>query len=114
MYTTMKPIVLAILGAAALFLLISCENTEKNEDITNTVNKDGAIETAVKVEQLDSLRDVLITTHAVWKDNAIIKNIEYRDTVPSLGMKRTVAENADGDMKDVTIKKEYEIYITVK
>ena len=114
MYTNMKPIVLAILGAAALFLLISCKDTEKNEDITNTVNKDGAIESAVKVEQLDSLRDVLITTHAVWKNNALIKNIEYRDTVPSLGLKRTVAENADGDMKDVTVKKEYEIYITVK
>jgi hypothetical protein len=109
----MKPILLAILGAA-LFLLISCDNTEKNEDITNTVNKDGAIESAVKVAQLDSLRDVLITTHTVWKDNAIIKNLEYRDTVPSLGLKRTVAENADGDMKDVTVKKEYEIYITVK
>ncbi|OZA65019.1 MAG: hypothetical protein B7X72_08095 [Sphingobacteriia bacterium 39-39-8] len=95
-------------------MLISCENTEKNEDITNTVNKDGAIESAVKVEQLDSLRDVLITTHSVWKDNAIIKNMEYRDTVPSLGLKRTVAENADGDMKDITVKKEYEIYITVK
>lgn len=114
MYTNMKPIVLAILGAAALFLLISCKDTEKNEDITNTVNKDGAIESAVKVEQLDSLRDVLITTHTVWKNNSIFKNMEYRDTIPSLGLKRTVAENADGDMKDVTVKKEYEIYITVK
>ncbi len=109
----MKPIVIAILGGAAMFFLLSCE-TEKNEDITNTVNKSAAIESSVKVEHLDSLHDILITTHAVWKDNGMVKNIEYRDTVPGLGSHFTTAENADGDSKQVLVKKEYEIYITVK
>jgi hypothetical protein len=110
----MKPIVFAILGGAVLFLLLSCEEQKTNDDVTNTVNKSAAIESAVKVEHLDSLHDILITTHAVWKDNSIVKNIEYRDTVPGLGMHLTTAENADGESKSVTIKKEYEIYITVK
>jgi hypothetical protein len=112
---TMKPIVFAILGSAVLFLLLSCqEPAEKNDDVTNTVNKSAAIESSVKVEHLDSLHDILITTHAVWKDNSIVKNIEYRDTVPGLGMHSTTAENADGESKQVTVKKDYEIYITVK
>ena len=109
----MKPIVLAILGAAALFFLFSCED-KQNEDITQSVNKSGSIETAVQVEHLDSLHDVLITSHKVWADNHEVKTIFYRDTLPSLGKINTTAENADGDTKNVHVKKDYEIFITVK
>ena len=42
------------------------------------------------------------------------KNLEYRDTVPSLGMESTTAENSDGDTKNIVVKKDYEIFITVK
>ncbi|MBY0480060.1 MAG: hypothetical protein K2Q21_01795 [Chitinophagaceae bacterium] len=111
---TMKPIVIAILAGAALLFLFSCDEPQKNEDITNDVNKSGAIESAVKVQRLDSLHDILITTHAVWVNNSILKNIEYRDTLPSLGEHYTTAENQDGDTKQVRVKKDYEIYITVK
>jgi hypothetical protein len=45
----MKPIVLAILGGAALLYLISCQDPQPNEDVTNAVNKSGAIESSVKV-----------------------------------------------------------------
>ena len=113
MNITMKPIVLAILGAAALLLLFSCDN-KQNNDITQTVNKNGSIETAVQVEHLDSLHDVLITSHKVWANNQEIKTVLYRDTLPALGNTLTAAENADGDTKNITVKKEYEICITVK
>ena len=109
----MKPIVLAILASAALFFLFSCEG-KKNEDITQSVNKSGSVETAVQVEHLDSLHDVLITSHKVWVYSNQVKTVLYRDTIPSLGTTQTTAENKDGDTKKVTVKKEYEIFITVK
>jgi hypothetical protein len=112
MQTQMKPIVLVILGAAAL-LLFSC-GEKQNEDITQNVNKNGSVETAVQVEHLDSLHDVLITTHKIWAEDHAIKTIVYRDTLPALGIEHTQAENADGETKPVQVKKDYEIFITVK
>ncbi len=108
----MKPIVLAILGGAALLLLFSCNN--ENEDITQSVNKNGSVETAVKVEHLDSMYDILVTTHKIWVRNEEYKTFTYRDTIPSLGIMNTTAENQDGDTKDVRVRKDYEIFITVK
>ncbi len=113
MHTQMKPIVLAILGGAALLLLFSC-GPKKNDDITNSVNKNGSIETAVQVEHLDSTHDVLLTTHKVWAQNREVKTVLYRDTIPSLGTENTLAENADGETKSVNVKKDYEIFITIK
>ncbi len=110
---TMKPVIIAILASAALFLLFSCEE-KKNEDITQSVNKSGAVESSIKVEHLDSLHDVLITTHTVWAHNNAVKTAYYRDTIPSLGIERTTAENQEGDTKNITVKKDYEIFITVK
>lgn len=110
---TMKPILLAILGGAALLLLFSCSE-KKNEDITQSVNKNGSVETAVQVEHLDSLQDILITTHKIWAKDQVVKSVIYRDTLPSLGVEYTTAENADGEQKNIRVKKEYEIFITVK
>ncbi|NCI47951.1 hypothetical protein [Sediminibacterium soli] len=112
MHTTMKPIVLAILGGAALLLLFSCE--EKKEDITYSVDKHGSIETSVQVQHLDSAHDVLITKHIVWTKNEPVKNIYYADTIPALGLENTVAENEDGETKQVTVKKDYQVFLTVK
>lgn len=108
----MKPIVLAILGGALLLMLFSCNN--ENEDITQSVNKNGSVESAIQVEHLDSLHDILITTHKVWIKNEQVKTITYRDTLPALGIEHTTAENAEGDTKYVQVKKDYEIFITVK
>ncbi len=113
MHTKMKPIVLAILGAAALLFLFSC-GEKQNDDVTQTVNKNGSVETAVNVEHLDSLHDILITTHKIWADNREVKTLMYRDTLPALGIEHADAENADGDTKTVHVKKDYEIFITVK
>lgn len=114
MNTTMKPIVFAILGGAALLLLLSSCNKKENEDITQSVNKNGSVETAVQVDHADSLYDVLITTHKIWANNQEVKTVVYRDTIPALGMETKTAENQDGDTKEVRVKKAYEIFITVK
>ena len=104
-----KSKLLIVLLAISLF---ACNN--ENEDLTNAVNKSGSVETAVHVTHLDSLRDELITTHKVWVKNNVFKTVEYRDTLPALGTENTVGENEDGDTKNVLVKKDYEIYITVK
>lgn len=96
------------------FLLLSCSGNDETEDLTTTVNKNGAVESAVTVVPLDSAHNVLVTTHKVWLRNAVFKTIEYRDTLPALGTETATAENEDGDTKTVSVKKDYEIYITVK
>ena len=98
---------------STVFIFISCKD-EKNEDLTNTVNKNGAVETSVTVVHIDSLYDVLITKHAVWYKGTQFKNVEYRDTVPALGKEKRVAEDNYGYEKNVETNKEYEIFITVK
>jgi len=108
----MKPIVLVALAGAALLMMLSCNN--KNEDVTDAVDKNGAVETAVTVQHLDSTHDVLVTSHKVWANHQEVKTVEYRDTIPALGIQNTVAENEDGDTKAVSVKKDYEVYITVK
>jgi ethanolamine ammonia-lyase large subunit len=94
-----------------LSFLLSC--SDKNEDVTETVNKDGAIETAVAVTHLDSTHDILTTSHKVWVKNGLYRTVEYRDTLPTLGTSNSVVKTDDGE-KNATIKKDYEIYITIK
>lgn len=113
MNLNMKPILLVILSAMVILLIASCE-PEKNEDITQEVNKNGAVETVVEIKHIDSLNDELITTHKIWVKNKLTKELIYRDTIASLGKTSTMAENKDGETKKVTINKEYEIFITVK
>jgi len=109
----MKPIVLVIL-AGALLMMVSCGGKKQNEDVTNEINKNGSVESDISVQHIDSLHDVLITKHQVWTNSTSSKLIEYRDTIPALGTEHTTAENEDGDKKEVTVKKDYEIFITVK
>jgi hypothetical protein len=104
------PLFVILIAAAAL---ASCKKKE-NEDLTNTVNKNGSVETSVTVQPLDSTHDVLLTKHTVWVHNNQFKNIEYRDTIPALGTETKEAENSNGDTKKVTLKKDYEIFITIK
>jgi hypothetical protein len=98
---------------SSLLIFSSCKD-KKNEDITNSINKNGSVETAVTVEHLDSLHDVLVTKHAVWVKGAQFKTLEYRDTVPALGTEMKKVENTGGQSKNMEVKKEYEIFITVK
>ena len=102
-----------ILSLVVITFLISCKE-EKQEDLTNEINKNGSIETAVSVTKLDSINDILITKHTVWVKGNKFKELEYRDTVPALGMEKTTAKNSEGETKTVEVKKDYEIFITVK
>ena len=92
--------------------LVSC--SDKKQDETETVNRAGAIETSVSVQHVDSARDVVLTTHKVWVKFAEYKTFVHADTVPTLGMIDTNAENSNGDTQKVTVPKDYEIFITVK
>ena len=103
-----------LLLAGLNLVLFSCSDKEENEDLTNSVNKNGSVESSITVTPLDSGYHILTTRHKVWVHDTVFKTIEYRDTLPSLGNEITTAENADGDTKTVNVKKDYEIYITVK
>ena len=109
----MKKIFTIVITIISAIVFYSCEE-EKQEDITNEINKNGSVETAVSVSQLDSANDILITKHTVWVKGNKFKELEYRDTVPALGMETKTAENSDGDTKTIEVKKDYEIFITVK
>ena len=93
-------------------IFVSCK--EEKEDITHEINKAGAIETSVTVEHIDDKNDVLITKHIVWNNNSAYKTIYAHDTIPALGMENTTAENSDEETQSVSVKKDYEIFITVK
>jgi hypothetical protein len=88
--------------------------TKEPEDKTQTINKDGAIETVIGVEHLDATHDILTTKHITWVGGTMTKTIEHIDTIASLGMKKEEAVNDQDESMVVTIPKDYEIYITVK
>jgi hypothetical protein len=104
---------LQLLLIAGMSGLASCSD-DKKDDSTDTVNKAGSVETSVTVQHADSTHDVLLTTHKVWVNYNEYKTIVYRDTLPALGIENTTAENSDGDTKNVSVKKDYEIFITVR
>lgn len=106
-------IILTGVFISATIIFSSCKD-ENNEDLTQTVNKSGSVETSVTVQHLDSLNDVLVTKHAVWHKGSIYKTFEYMDTVPALGSEKTTIKDEAGYDKNVEAKKEYEIFITVK
>ncbi|XZF15136.1 hypothetical protein ACTHGU_03295 [Chitinophagaceae bacterium MMS25-I14] len=95
-------------------LLASCSDNSSDDDKKRDVEKDGSVETVLDVQHLDSLRDVLTTTHKVWIKDSTYRTIVYHDTLPALGEAIEEAENRDGDAKNVVVKKDYQFFITVK
>ncbi|MDB5249346.1 MAG: hypothetical protein JWQ40_3740 [Segetibacter sp.] len=102
---------MAIIACLAI-AFTSCD--QKKEDITDAVNKAGSVETSVHISHIDSSRDILTTEHKVWVKNSLYKTVQYNDTIPSLGIENRTAENDEGDTKNVSVPKDYEIFITVK
>jgi hypothetical protein len=104
---------LKTMSCLALLTFTACGEEKKESDDrvqTKDISKDGAIETVVSTEHLNDTFDIMITTHKIWKNNAQIKEVIYRDTLPALG--KTNLENTEGESK--TVNKDYEFYITVK
>ena len=97
---------------SVLVLVAACSGDK--EDETATVDKSGSVETAVSVEHADSTHDVLLTRHKVWVNNKEYATVEHRDTVPALGMMSTEGENSEGETTKLNVKKDYQIFITVK
>ncbi|MEI6556304.1 MAG: hypothetical protein WCL70_12000 [Paludibacter sp.] len=105
----MKKISLYFLLPMAILAFQSC-----NEDKVNEVKKNGAIETSIQVDHLNDSLDILISTNKIWSHNILVKTTIHCDTIPGLGIAREEAENEEGETKNVTLKKDYELYITVK
>lgn len=105
----MKKILLFTTVSVLALFISSCNNNEVKD-----FSKEGAIETILAVDHLDAKRDIITTTHNVWINNLLSKKIVRKDTIPALGIASHTAENNEGETKNVTLAKEYEIYITVK
>lgn len=105
----MKKILLFSMVSVLALFISACDNKEVKD-----FSKEGAIETVMEVDHLDVKRDIITTTHNVWINNQLSKKIVRKDTIPALGMASHTAENIEGETKNVTLAKEYEIYITVK
>jgi hypothetical protein len=83
----------------------------ENKDIS----RDGAIETLLGISHLDDSRDVLTTTHKIWKDGVLINTVLHVDTLPALGVSNNIkAADERGETTTASGKKDYEFYITVK
>ncbi len=108
----MNKLISFVVTALLLICFTACD--DKNNDITSSPDHDGSIESAITVNHLDSLHDILITKHRIWNHFMEYKTIEYRDTIPTLDIERTTGENQNGDTVSVHVKKDYEIFITVK
>jgi hypothetical protein len=106
----MKKLLLIPAIMMAALALQGCDN----EDETRQVNKEGAIESELTVVHLNDRQDILTTTHKIWVAGKSSQVIVHKDTIPSLGVINTEAENKDGDTKTVSVKKDYEFYVTVK
>lgn len=99
--------------------MVSCdddETTTANNDKMETkdIAHDGSIETLLTTVHLDASRDVLTTTHKVWKSGALVNTIVHTDTLPALGVGSLQAADTQGEATTTTGQKDYEFYITVK
>jgi hypothetical protein len=102
-----------LLPAIIIGLLLSaCE--QKNDDKVQAVDKNGSVEVKVAISHLNPDQDVMRTEKVFWVKGAAVKSIVNLDTVPALGSTREVAENSEGEDTTVSIKKNYQIFITVK
>jgi hypothetical protein len=97
-----------------LFSTLVFTSCDDNDDKVVEISKDGSIETVMSVDHYNDSIDIIKTAHKIWVKNNLVKDIVHLDTVPSLGVTNTNAENNDGDTKRVEVKKDYEIFITVK
>lgn len=101
-------------------LLVSCgdeEPTAADTDKVETkdISREGAIETLLTTTHLDATRDVLTTTHQVWKNGVLVNTISHNDTLPSLGVSNDLkAADERGEATTASGSKDYEFYITVK
>jgi hypothetical protein len=91
-------IFISLFVIAIVCMIAYASSSHTTEDQTQSVDRNGSIETGVSVIHADSTHDVILTNHKVWVHDSVYKIISYRDTVPALD----------------SIKKDYQIFITLK
>ncbi|MGC3979250.1 MAG: hypothetical protein QM751_14075 [Paludibacteraceae bacterium] len=95
----------------AIILLESCSG---NEDKVQDISKEGSVETSIEIEHLNDTADVMITRSRVWVRGGLVKTLVRTDTLPTLGFTMQEAENNNGETQNVFVKKDYEVYLTIK
>ena len=87
----------SILIITVVCLIVYTTSLSTSEDKTQSLDRNGSIETGVSVVHADSTHDVLLTNHRVWLHDSVYATISYRDTIPALD----------------SIRKDYQIFITL-
>jgi hypothetical protein len=90
---------------------IACGGAEEEEE---TLDKSGGVDVTLSTEHLDNEHDALITTTTVYAKGTAVRTISHRDTMPSLGMTTQEAEDDDGNTTAATMRKDYEVFVTLK
>ncbi|TWJ04722.1 hypothetical protein JN11_00443 [Mucilaginibacter frigoritolerans] len=98
-------------AAFIIMLLTACDD---HSDKVSTVNRNGGIEISLSTTHLDVTKDLLTTHYIVWNKGVKIKEFDKRDTIPALETTTTEGEDDNGNTADLTVKKDYEFYVTVK
>jgi hypothetical protein len=107
-------ILVVLLIVITSILLAVTINSSPKEDQGIAVDHDGSVETALSVQHADSAHDVVLTTHKVWVRSRLYATLVHRDTIPALDSLSTTAENSAGVTQQVRLKKDYQLFITVK
>jgi len=111
-----RNIIILLFFAAVLFVIFVANRQEStpDEDQGAALEKDASVETAISVQHADSTHDIILTSHKVWIKNSEYAVIVHRDTIPALDSLTTTAENDNGNTQQVRLKKDYQLFITVK
>jgi hypothetical protein len=105
---------LLVAAIGIIIIIASTSDSSPKEDQGAAVDRDGSVETAISVQHADSTHDVIVTTHKVWVKFDVYSTIIHRDTVPALDTLTTDTENGNGVTQKVRVKKDYQLFITVK
>lgn len=97
--------------ASLIPILWSCN--EQNEDVVSKPSRDGAIEVKIEATRTENFT-IYKTRSDVFIKNKLVKTIIKSDTLPLLGFTKEEGENSEGEVKELLVPKEFEIYLTVK
>jgi len=95
-----------------ILLLAACES--ETEPLTTNIQTDHSIEVSYETIHLNDSFDVLIEDKKFWNKHTLVKEVQHRDTIPGLDFVVMDAENESGEVKPAYVKKDYEIFVTIK